>query len=66
MPRGYTLLETVVAIFVFCIGGLALASTSAVIGRRLNANASQERAARDDANSREIAMSQCAPRRLRC
>jgi type II secretory pathway component PulJ len=43
---GYTLIETVVALFLFSVGGLAMASTSAVVGRELSANASRERAAR--------------------
>jgi prepilin-type N-terminal cleavage/methylation domain-containing protein len=46
-PRnGYTLIEIVVALFLFSVGGLALAGTSAVVGRELNLNASRERAAR--------------------
>ncbi len=50
MPKGresgYTLVEIVVAILLFTVGGLALAATSAVIGRELNANAIRERAGR--------------------
>ena len=50
MPRrlhaGYTLIEIVVALLLFTVGGLALVSTSAVIGRELNANAIRERAGR--------------------
>lgn len=66
MPKGYTLVETVVAILVFCIGGLALAGTSAVVGRQLRANAVREQIARVDANRIELWLSQCAPGRLRC
>ena len=43
---GYTLVELIVALLVFAVGGLALASTSAVLGRALNYDAVRERAAR--------------------
>ena len=66
MPSGYSLVETVVAILVFCVGGLALASTSAAVGRQLNANVVRERDARDAANRTELVLSQCAPRKLQC
>lgn len=57
--RGYSLVETIVAIFVFAVGGLALASTSAVIGRELSANAVRERAARVATNRIEVLSAQC-------
>ena len=57
--RGYTLIETVVAVLLFTLGGLALASTSAVIGRELNANALRERAARIAASRLEIISAEC-------
>jgi Tfp pilus assembly protein PilV len=66
VPHGYTLIETVVAVFVFCVGGLALASTSAVIARELSADARRESAVRDAANRVEVLISQCPPGRLRC
>ena len=44
--NGYTLVELIVALLVFAVGGLALASTSAVLGRGLNTDAVRERAAR--------------------
>lgn len=43
---GYTLVEIVVALLLFSVGGLAMVSTGAVVGRELRANASRERAAR--------------------
>lgn len=43
---GYTLIEIVVALFLFTAGGLALVATSAVIGLELTANATRERAGR--------------------
>jgi len=43
---GYTLVELIVALLLFAVGGLALASTSAVLGRALNTDARRERAAR--------------------
>jgi Tfp pilus assembly protein PilV len=43
---GYTLIEIVVAIFLFSVGGLALVATSAVVGRELTVNAARERAGR--------------------
>ena len=50
MPKrqhaGYTLIEIVVALLLFPVGGLALVSTSAVVGRELNANAVREHAGR--------------------
>ena len=56
---GYTLIETIVAILLFSLGGLALASTSAVIGRGLNADAVRERAARLAASRLEIIGAKC-------
>ena len=51
---GYTLIEIVVALLLFTVGGLALVATSAVIGRELNANATRERAGRIAATRLEI------------
>ena len=59
-PRvGFTLIELVVALFVFAVGGLGLVATSAVIGRELGANATRERAARIAANRLEILAAGC-------
>jgi Tfp pilus assembly protein PilV len=53
------LVETIVAVLLFSIGGLALASTSAVIGREMNANSMRERAARMAASRIEILAAEC-------
>lgn len=66
MPQGYTLIETVVAVFVFCVGGLALAGTSAVIARELGADARRDAVAREAANRSEVLISQCPAGRMRC
>lgn len=44
--RGFTLIETVFAIFIFSVGALGLAATMAVIARSLGAAGAGERAAR--------------------
>ena len=63
MPRrlhaGYTLIEIVVALLLFTVGGLALVSTSAVIGRELSANAVRERAGRMAETRLEILGAAC-------
>jgi len=56
---GYTLLEIIVALLLFAIGGLALAGGSAVIGQALNADAARERAARIAARQIEILVAGC-------
>ena len=56
---GYTLVEIVVALFLFSVGGLALVATSAVVGRELNASASRERAGRIAAGRLEILRAAC-------
>jgi Tfp pilus assembly protein PilV len=53
------LIEIVVAMFLFSVGGLALVATSAVVGRELNANASRERAGRIAATRLEILRAGC-------
>ena len=59
-PRlGYTLIEIVVAIFLFSVGGLALAATSAIVGREMSANATRERAGRIAANRLEVLRAGC-------
>lgn len=57
--NGYTLIETIVAVLLFTLGGLALASTSAVIGRGLTADAIRERASRIAASRLEIISAEC-------
>jgi Tfp pilus assembly protein PilV len=56
---GYTLIETIVALLLFTIGGLALVTTSALVGRAMNANAVRERAGRMAASRLEILGSAC-------
>lgn len=59
-PRiGYTLIEVVVALLLFTVGGLALVATSAVVGRDLDANATRERAGRIAATRLEILGAAC-------
>lgn len=57
--NGYTLIETIVAVLLFSVGGLALASASAVIGRGLNADAMRQRAAQVAFSRLEIISAQC-------
>ena len=56
---GYTLIETIIALLLFTIGGLALVSTSALVGREMNTNALRERAARMAASRLEILGADC-------
>ena len=56
---GYTLIEIVVALSLFAVGGLALVATSAVIGLELTANAVRERAGRIAASRLEILAAAC-------
>ena len=56
---GYTLIEIVVAIFLFSVGGLALVATSAIVGRELSVNATRERAWRIAATRLEILRAGC-------
>lgn len=57
--RGYTLVELIVALLLFAVGGLALASTSAVLGRALNTDAVRERAARIAGSQIEVLEAEC-------
>lgn len=56
---GYTLIETIVAVLLFTIGGLALVSTSALVGREMNTNAVRERAGRMAASRLEVLGAGC-------
>ncbi len=56
---GYTLIEIVVAIFLFSVGGLALVATSAIVGRELTVNAARERAGRIAATRLEMLRAGC-------
>jgi prepilin-type N-terminal cleavage/methylation domain-containing protein len=57
---GYTLIETVVAIFVFSVGVLALAASSATIERALATNSRHELAARIASNRLELIRAGCS------
>jgi type II secretory pathway component PulJ len=56
---GYTLIEAVVALMVFTIGGLALAASSALVARSMEANAAKETAGRLAMSRMEILRSEC-------
>lgn len=57
--RGYTLVEIVVALFVFTTGGLALAAGSALLAREMGNNRLRAEASRLAAGRREIVRSTC-------
>jgi prepilin-type N-terminal cleavage/methylation domain-containing protein len=57
--RGYTLIEVVVALLLFTVGGLAVVATSAVVGRELGANAVRERAGRVAETRLELLRAAC-------
>src|SRR5205823_11866713 len=57
--RGYALVELIVALLLFAVGGLALASTSAVLGKTLNQDAVRERAARIAGTQIEVLTAGC-------
>ena len=57
--QGYTLVELIVAMLLFAIGGLAIAGTSALIGRTLNVDVVRERAARAAGRQVEIIAASC-------
>ena len=56
---GHTLIELIVALLVFSVGGLGLVATSAVIGRELLSNAIRERAGRLAASRLEMLAAEC-------
>ena len=56
---GYTLIEIIVALLLFTIGGLALVSTSALIARATSADGIRERAGRIAASRLEILGVEC-------
>lgn len=57
--RGYTLIEIIVAVLVFTVGGLALASGGAVIVRAMALNGSRENATRLATSRLEKIRSSC-------
>jgi Tfp pilus assembly protein PilV len=56
---GYTLIEVIIALLLFTIGGLALVSTSALIARATTADGLRERAGRIGANRLEVLGIEC-------
>lgn len=63
MPKpgstGYTLIEIIIALLLFTIGGLALVSTSALIARATTADGIRERAGRIAASRLEVLGLEC-------
>ena len=63
MPKpgstGYTLIEIIIALLLFTIGGLALVSTSALIARATQADGIRERAGRIAASRLEVLGIEC-------
>jgi len=59
LPRGYTLIEVIVAILVFGVGVLALAASSAIVARAMAANALRERSGRIASSRIELVHSEC-------
>jgi prepilin-type N-terminal cleavage/methylation domain-containing protein len=57
--KGYTLIEIIIALLLFAIGGLALVSTSAVIARATNADGVRERAGGIAASRLEVLGVEC-------
>ncbi|MFL5639249.1 MAG: prepilin-type N-terminal cleavage/methylation domain-containing protein [Gemmatimonadaceae bacterium] len=58
--RGHTLVEVIVALLVFTVGGLALAASSALVARAMSRNSEREKAARIGLSRIELIKSQCA------
>lgn len=56
---GYTLIEIIVALFVFTTGALSLAAGSAIVAREMGTNGVRAEAARLAASRREIVQSTC-------
>ena len=56
---GYTMVELIVSLLLFAVGALALAGTSALIGRSLNVDVVRERAARAATRQIEIVAASC-------
>ena len=59
LRHGYTLIETIVALLLFSVGGLALSSTAAVIGRQLSVDGARQRAALVATSRLEILRATC-------
>lgn len=56
---GYTLIELIVALLLFSVGGLALSSTAALVARQLNVDSLRERAGRIAATRLESLRASC-------
>jgi prepilin-type N-terminal cleavage/methylation domain-containing protein len=56
---GYTLVEVMVALFVFTVGALALAASSAMVARAMATNSQRERGGRLAASRIALLKSQC-------
>jgi Tfp pilus assembly protein FimT len=59
LSTGYTLIEIIIALLLFTIGGLALVSTSALIARATTADGIRERAGRIAASRLEVLGIEC-------
>ncbi|HEY4671507.1 MAG TPA: prepilin-type N-terminal cleavage/methylation domain-containing protein [Gemmatimonadaceae bacterium] len=59
IQAGYTLVELIVALLLFAVGGLALASTSAVLGKSINSDGLREQTARVAGTQIEILAAGC-------
>jgi prepilin-type N-terminal cleavage/methylation domain-containing protein len=57
--KGFTLVETIVALLLFSVGGLALTSTAAIIGRQLKVDDVRERAGRVAVSRLETLRANC-------
>lgn len=57
--HGFTVIELVLALFIFTVGALSLAAGSAVVARQLGANRVQSRAERLATSREEIVRSAC-------
>jgi prepilin-type N-terminal cleavage/methylation domain-containing protein len=57
--RGFTLIETIVALLIFSVGALALAGTAALIGRELRVDYLREQATRIAASRVEVLRAGC-------
>jgi prepilin-type N-terminal cleavage/methylation domain-containing protein len=57
--NGFSLVETIIALLIFSVGGLALASTAAMIGRQLRVDELRERGGRIAASRLETLRASC-------
>ena len=57
--EGFALIEVIVAVLIFTVGGLALAASSAMVARAMATNALRERGARVAASRISLIKSEC-------